>query len=312
MIVVGYRDIDVGVDTATYVEIFQHIAEGYSSRFEPGFVLLTRIVSFFTYNTFYYFLIICAVVLLGYLLFFINLVGWRWGERRNTDIVLLLALLLASSWFVTSVINGVRQGMALPFAYMSLFLFFQKRFAWSFFSMAVSVGFHFSSLSLIPFFGLVFLRRIWLYTIVIISAILYPLGFWEFTIAAFSSFFGLPLHSFIASYGVEQGLWVGFQVDLFFYSVFWLIFLMAGEWFIRPCHLAKWRIVISMYLILLMPYFFLGFGGFSNRFGYIAWFFLPAAQAAFIAWSKFDVNIKLLMGFVLFFAGVYYFSSFFV
>jgi len=311
VLAVGFRDHYVGVDTKMYVMIFEEISQGIYTRFEPGFVLLTKLISLLTFNISVYFLVICSIVLGGYLLFYMKLINWQWGKRRNVDIVLILGLLLASSWFFTSVTNGLRQGMALPFAYLSLFLFFQKRYGWSFAFMVLSVGFHYSSLSLLPFFILVFFRGSWLYAVVIFSAFMYPLGFNELAVGALSTGLGLPAYEFIKYYGVDQGLWVGFQIDLFIYSIFWFLLFAAGERFIHVGHLERWRIVVRMYGILLMPYFILGFGGFSNRFALIAWFFLPAGQAAFILWSKFDARVKLVIGFLWFFVGVFYFASFF-
>lgn len=311
VIVVGYRDESIGTDTEEYIKIFHMLVQGGDGRYEPGFVAVVRLISFFTVNVKLFFLIVAAIILLGYITLFVNLVDWKSSDRRNADIVLIFGLLMASSWFVTATINGIRQGMALPFAYLSLFLFFQKRYGWSLALMLLSVSFHFSSFALIPFFILAYFKRFWLFFTVLVSALMYSLGFLELIVAFFSKFLGIPVYEFIRNYGVDFGYRVGFQADLFLYSLFWLLFFLMSEQFIHAGNLKRWRTVVSMYAILLMPYFFLGFGGFSNRFGFIAWFFLPAIQGAFILWSKFDLISKCSIGSFWFVLGCLYFFSFF-
>lgn len=311
VIVVGSRDFQVGTDTEAYVEIFELIIAGHETRFEIGFVSLVKFVSNFSLNPFFYFSIIALIISLTYILFYLIIVDWSWGDRRNSDLFLILSLLLASSWFVTSVINGLRQGMALPWVYLSLILFVRQKYFYSGVAFLLSVGFHFSSLALLPFYLLFFLKRIWILCIVFLAAILYPLGVNERIVQSVSSIFNIPAHEFIATYGLNSGLWVGFQSDLFIYSIFWLIFFLSLDGLIKVQHVEKWRSIVSIYGVLLLPYFVLGFGGFSNRFGYIAWFFLPACLAAFIVWSKFSVQAKIFVGYIWFSFGLFYFFSYF-
>lgn len=310
--VTGSRDLSVGTDTIAYLEIFRIIAAGYETRFEYGFVGIVKFISYFTLSPFIYFSVFTLIVLASYILLYFTIIDWRWGERENSDLFLILGLLLSSSWFVVAVINGLRQGMSLPWVYLSLFLLIRKKYFYSGISFLISAGFHLSVFSLIPFFILLILKRIWLFSLFFLAAIFYPLGINENIIRLVSSLLGVPVYEFIASYGIESGLWVGFQLDLYVYSVFWLILFLCLEGFIKDKYIEKWQVLVNMYGVLLLPFFVLGFGGFSNRFGYIAWFFLPACCAAFIIWSKFSVRIKFFMGFAWFCFGVFYFFSYFI
>jgi len=311
VIVVGSRDFRVGTDTLTYVEVFKLIAAGYETQYEIGFVSLVKLLSILTLNPFFYFSIITLIITLTYIVFYLIIVDWSWGDRRNSDLILILSLLLVSSWFVTSVINVLRHGMALPWVYLSLILFVRQKYFYSGVAFLLSVGFHFSSLALLPFYLLFFLKRKWILCIVFFAAILYPLGVNEKLIQLVSLFFNIPVHEFIASYGSDSGFRVGFQIDLFIYSIFWLILFLSLDGLIKVQYVDKWRSIVSIYGVLLLPYFVLGFGGFSNRFGYIAWFFLPACLAAFIVWSKFSVQAKIFVGYIWFSFGLFYFFSYF-
>src|SRR3546814_13961262 len=64
-----------------------------------------------------------------------------------------------------------------------------------------------------------------------------------------------------------------------------------------------------MYFLLSMPYFYLAHGGYSNRFAFMAWLFLPFLYSTFISCMNINNrNFSVIAVFILFIGCVKYIS----
>ena len=54
--------------------------------------------------------------------------------------------------------------------------------------------------------------------------------------------------------------------------------------------------VLKIYMVLAMPYFIFGFGAFSNRYAFSAWFFIPLLQFFLLIYYVNDLRIVARYG----------------
>ncbi|XXF10707.1 EpsG family protein [Pseudomonas sp. D2-3] len=311
-LVVAFRDVSVGADTERYVIYFDRVGNGFvDSRYEPLFEALTHATVLFSDSVFVYFAIIFLVFNFAY---FYGVSSFsRASALSSIDKamlgVLLVSFCLCSSWYFTATTNALRHGVSLSFLYLSLLLCGGKRYFSSMAFYLVAVGFHYSTVLLLPFFAVFFVGFRWLPVVFGLVSIMYPLGVNEFFVKMGSDISGLSLYEKLSMYAEDEALWVGFQWDFFIYSIFWffLFWLMAP--LVREGYLIKYRFLVRAYAFLLFPYMVFGFGGFSNRYAFIAWLFLPIIQAFAVVMLRFGLAVKLLVGVAALLVGAFFQAS---
>lgn len=316
-ILVANRDLSIGSDTLSYIGVFQSFVAGSTANHEPGIYFLAAITSFFSsqYQLFFWLVYLCVSFLMAASIYNIYII-----DRKRTDVFVcffsFFGFLLFSSWYFTGVVNGLRQGVSLGFLFLSITFYLRDKKILFFILYLFSLSFHFSSLLLIPF--LILLRWVGLEKrilfLYVFLAIAYVAGVNELIVRLFSDFFGLSIYEDIKFYAVDnitgEAPWSGFQWDLFAYTVFWYFFPfyinVFFNWFEDRKSVFK---ILNIYAILSMPYFTFGFGGFSNRYGFIAWLFLPVLQTVLFMNLKIKNKYKIIFSWLFFVIGLVYFLN---
>lgn len=306
---IGTRSYEVGKDTETYVTHFKN-SQGTSSILEEGFELgfsaLMVLISQTTGSITLFFFIVAAIITLMYLFLFTKIYQQltKMGTPSLGEYSIILTLLLLSSWYFTMTTNGIRQGLSLCFLYTSLFylIFENKKLKFLLFYL-IALSFHNSALLVLP---LILIYKMSLYSILIIWSLFgigYALGLNEILIESISNYLNIPLYGFVKSYGVLKGSslsapYEGFDLRFFIYTIFWpLLSIIAGKYYsnkkkITHIDIIKFNKISKLYLLLSIPYFVLGFGGFSNRYAILAWFLVPILQFSIINLKIVTLRLK--------------------
>lgn len=295
----GYRSQEIG-DTYQYMLHYERIFESgsYIYKLELGFSLLAYLVSLVGGNYILFFFVVTFVITAAYLFLFrkayISLVS---NQVLFTDILLFLSLLVLSSWYLTSITNGLRQGLSLPFLYLSLFFFVFHKSLWkSVLLFVLSVSFHYSSFLVLPFLILALLKLNYVLLAWLVLAMGYVLGLNEIAVKIVSDLTSFSVYEKIKFYSVDIGVagrYDGFIWSFFLYTVFWPVLFLAVHYLnCKSFCEDKYKILglMKMYFILSMPYFVFGFGPFSNRYSYIAWFFIPLLQCFLLLYYSSDAR----------------------
>lgn len=301
-LLVANRDIYVGSDTATYVDYYMRLDEYHDvTRF--GF--LFNELSYFFYKAGW------GVELYFFTLFFIfNFLYFSVFSVLSRDIKLFSkwfvfsGVSFFSSWYLVATINGLRQGLSLPFLYIGLYFFSEKKYLAFLFFVFCAFGFHSSSMLALPFFIFVFFNQASVFFVFCLMAMLYCSGIAEHFVFFISDVLSIDLYNRIAEYSASSDRWVGFQIDFFVYTVFWGGGLYWLKRYVKEKYLYSYVRVWKIYCILMLPYFFFGFGAFSNRYAFIGWLYLPVVQAMFLISSDLNAEIKLLISLMFFAFGV--------
>lgn len=281
---VATRELKVGTDAVNYYQYFLNIGFFHGSQYqhEPGFHYFALLIHKLTTN--YMVFLFAFNVLINFI--YIKGMG-NFIDKRNKTLCILahtifIGLFLSSSWYQVATLNGLRQGISLVCLYLSLsYLFLDKKLKFISF-LLVSLSFHSSTFLIMPF---LILYRFGLRVSLILFSILalfYPLGINELVVKVFSDLTGITVYTLILNYAENFELWRGFQLPFFLYSMFWcVLFSFVHLKFFKDSLLSEF--LLRTLLILTCAYFVFGFGGFSNRFGFFSWLFLPIIQAFYLA-----------------------------
>jgi len=314
----AYRDDSIG-DTVNYADAFMAASLGYErERWEGGYKLWLDIISSLSDDPKLYFFLHTFMVVIAFFvicrLISSKLIASDVLDKNKIFRVLISTLpifLYSSSWFVSSTINGLRQGFSLPFLYIGITLLISHnyRYALCFFLMACSL--HISNVLLIPFIMIFWLKPIFLISAVVIGMFAYVTQFNAIIVQVLSNLLLIDAYSEISEYGTETGNFYGFNASFFIYSIFWIVAPLALTYISKNKEVNK--LIVSMtkvYALLLLPFLYFGFAAYVNRYAVIAWFFLPVLQTVvFSAVFNFRRSL-ILVGFItsVVSAGIYSFT----
>jgi len=296
----GFRDVWIGTDTENYTSFYNAILRGSSNyiNYEPLFIIFSRIIASFELNSNFFLSLITLLITWMYLFAFIKS-SKIW--KKGYGLLPVYTIMLFSSWYLVATINGLRQGIALAILYVAMaFLADGKPFHFVIIFF-LALGFHTSVILIIPFLFLYLISVKKLSYIYFSSTLLAITGLSEQCIKIISITFNLGVYEKIKDYGNASNVseFYGYRIDIFIYSIFWVYFFIFSRHLLRKEYFHKFDLIIKNFIILSFPYLFFGFGGFSNRYAIIAWFYLPLIQAAFIVFSKFSERSKYLFFFVI-------------
>jgi len=271
----GFRDVTVGYDSYVYAINFSQYENKYYD-FEPFFVLISNLIRSFTNNYSIYFTILCGLIFSNY--FYLNSLIYKEIKPIRGQFIILLAFMMSSTWILTISTNAIRQGIALSFLYIFLWLFVRKKYFLSIIFLILSIFSH-NSIYLI-FLTLILLlikKENVFFSIVLILSIFYPLGINELLILSFSEITGLDIYNQVKNYELDAEAWVGFQPFFYIYTLFWFfLFLFFYKIYFNNTNYFN---LLKIFSILMLVYFIFGFGGYSNRYAFFVWAFLPIIQA---------------------------------
>lgn len=281
---VATRELTIGgTDPLAYQNYFNKL-----EFYQPGDRIFERGYHYFNYLIFLStgsYTLFLAVFFISFNLIYLksltNFIIDRGRDYYILTFTLFFGLILLSSWYQTATLNGLRQGFSLVLLYLSLsYLFLKSRYKFIL-TLLISFSFHDSTILVIPFILLLYLSLRGLLVVFTVVSVFYPLGINEKIIKFFSDILGLPVYSEISNYLVDFDAWKGFQLNLYIYSVFWCILFACIHFRTRREDKSS-EYLLKTLLMLTCFYFILGFGSFSNRFGFAAWLFLPIIQTFYL------------------------------
>lgn len=263
-IVVGSRSIDVGTDTYVYAGFFHEIRGGpISTRFEPGFLLITRLLSLSGFSVEAY-----QSILFGILLLMAAIASRRYFDYLGsthgylTFLVACLMFLFISPMFVNASINAVRQGLAALPVFTALLAFHQRQWRSFFIYGLIATSFHYSSLLYLAFAPLLLVNLRLLRIAAIVAFIAYCAGVTQIVVRAVAPF----IYNAVMDYSLGAKYKSGVRIDFAVFSIFWYILPFMLSSIVRKPYSTRIKDSTAVYLVMLLPFFVLGWGNFSNRY----------------------------------------------
>jgi hypothetical protein len=313
----GFRPIsDYSVDTTSYINFFLAIDKfSYNDLnlntelFEPGFVILTYLISRLTSNYHVYLSIIFVIFNLSLFLFFYKLIHLLKIGNSEIFLIILIGFTLSSDWYNNFSYNGLRQGLSAPFLYISILYIFKKKYFKSILFLFLALSFHKSVLFVIIFFPILFFNNKYTILIYLLMGLIYFLDLSKFLVFYISQFLNLPLYALVSEYGGDDALYKGFSFKFFFYSFFLVLFFLAINFTFRKyfsfSNILNMNFLFKMYSVLIGPFFLLGYSGYSNRYAIFGWFFIPIIYSVNFENLKIKKNEKVILIFFIFVFSVY-------
>lgn len=307
---VGTRSPDIGTDTHTYAGFFEGVQVlGADTRLEPGFVYLTYLlyklnVGVIGYQTALFALLLGTVVVstrryFDYL-----------GDTRGylTFLSAAVMLLYVSPMFVNASINAVRQGLAALLVFSALLSFQQRR--WGLFLVfgAVASSLHLSSLLYLVFAPVLLFGTRMQRFIALVAFVMYVSGISMMLVRAV-----LPtLYELVMTYTANSFYRTGVRWDFALFSIFWYVLPYMLSSLVRSEYRQKIRESSAVYLVMMLPFFGIGWGFFSNRYLLPAWLSISLILAAMAVHSRVALlrhPLILRFGLLLSCAAFYYYVN---
>lgn len=285
-LVIGTRG-DVGTDTPVYAGFFQSLVQHgeITSRFEPVFyyisvALAATGINFTEYET------ALAILMMGTVLVATQRYHtYLQSETRYlTFLVASLMFLFISPVMSNASINVVRQGLASLLVFTALLAFQQRQ--WRAFALwgLLATGFHYSSVLYLVFAPLL-LFNLKLQRIAGIAAFLaYCTGLTLVLVRALVP----ALYVFVMTYDPSSTSKTGVRLDFAVFSLFWYLLPFMVAPLVREPVRERIKRSTSVYLVLMLPFFAVGWGSFSNRYLLPAWLSVSLIVAAICCDSRFS------------------------
>ena len=306
-LVVGMRGIDVGSDTYVYADVFHQLRGGpVETRFEPGFLLITRLMSATGFGVHAYQCVLFGLLLLMAIVAARHYFDYLGGTHGYlTFLIAGLAFLLLSPMFVNASINAVRQGLASLPVFTALLAFHQRQWRTFFIYGVIATSFHYSSLVYLAFAPLLLVNLKLLRIIALLAFVAYCAGVTMIVVRA-----AVPaLYNAVMDYNIASKYKSGVRIDFAVFSTFWyaLPFMLSG--LVREPFSTRLKDSTAVYLVMLLPFFALGWGNFSNRFLLSAYMAISLMVAAIFFHSRLSVlrNPILLRGGLVISCAVFYY-----
>lgn len=288
----GFRGFDIGVDTETYLSMFENSKDLVFVDF--GFGFLNRFLVDKISNRGFIFLMAFMYIIPMILALF---------RIIKTNRLLLFFCITSFFFFKSMGMNTIRQGVGFSFFFLSLTYDSNKRLRYLFMFLALSI--HLSIvIPIIVFEASKYIRNI-KYPIFVFILCTF-LSILKFNIYAL--FQNIPLISIadkMESYSnVDASDYkIGFRIDFFFFN---LLFAIIGY------HIYKNTQSSLKYLssyFILSGFFFLMFNsGYSDRYGFLSWIFIPLIILPVLNGEKINkfINISSILSFCFFIAIIFY------
>jgi len=281
---VGTRGPDVGTDTHTYAGFFEGLGRSsIETRLEPGFTYLSYAlwklgVGVVGYQTALFATMLATVVVATrrYHAFLGE------GTGYLTFLGTALMLLFVSPMFVNATINAVRQGLAALLVFTALLSFRERRW-WSFAAYGLlASSLHMSSLLYLAFAPLL-LFGVRMQRLVAAAAFaLYVTGLSMVLVRGFVP----ALYELVMSYTANSYYRSGVRTDFAVFSIFWYALPYMLMPLVRGEFREKIRESTGVYLVMLLPFFAIGWGFFSNRYLLPGWLAVSLILAAVVCHSR--------------------------
>lgn len=304
---VGTRPLDIGTDTRVYAGFFERLGHGATqTRMEPGFVGVSYLLSKLGLGVTGY-----QTVLFGLMLLTVWIATRKYfrylGDTRGylTFLSAAVMLLFLSPMFVNASINAIRQGLAALLVFASLLSFHQRQW-WQFVLYgALASSLHLSSVLYLAFAPALLLNTKALRYMGAIGFVVYCSGLSQLIVQALAP----GLHGLVMEYAARTALRAGTRIDFAVFSAFWYVLPFLLSPLIKPPYRERIQHSTAVYLVMLMPFFAVGWGYFSNRYLLPAWLAASLILAAVVCHNRLQaLSHPLLIRFGLILScGVFYY-----
>lgn len=282
--IVGSRGLDVGTDTSAYARFFESIGPNpIRTRMEPGFVFASWSMKMAGLGITGY-----QAGLFGLLLVIATVASRRLflhlGAQRGflTFLSASIMLLYFSPMFVNGSINAVRQGLAALLVFASLLSFQQRR--WWLFAIfgALATSFHLSSLLYLACAPALLLSPRMLRWVAAAAFLFYASGLSMLVVRAVAP----PLYTFVMTYAFNPEYRSGVRLDFALFSIFWYVLPHLLAPLVKQEYRERVLQSAAVYLVMVLPFFAVGWGSYSNRFLLPAWLSISLIIAALLCFNR--------------------------
>lgn len=281
---VGTRSIETGSDTETYANFFDALSAGLpETRLEPGFVYLSYLLNRLGLNLVGY-----QMALFGFLLAGVGVAIRYYRRYLDTPVswqtlyCASLMLLFISPMFTNAAINALRQGLAAPLVFAALLSFHQRRWGGFLLWGAIATSLHLSSIMYLLCAPALLLRTGWLRFVAVAAFGLYVSGGSMMLVRAASPAF----YDLVMEYTANSLYRSGVRVDFAVFTGFWYLLVHM----LAPLVQAQWRQRVldsaNVYLVMVLPFFMIGWGFFSNRYLLPGWLSVSMILAAVLCHTR--------------------------
>jgi hypothetical protein len=310
-LLVGTRSIDTGSDTYVYAGMFESMSRHglVTSRFEPVFYYLTALlaglgVSLVAYQS-TLFLVMMGTVVVATRHYHAYLGS---HTRYMTFLVAALLFLFISPVMANATINVVRQGLASLLVFTALLSFQQRRWRAYFMWGLLATGFHYSSVLYLVFAPALLLRPKLLRAAGILAFLMYCSGLTMLLVRVLVP----AAYALVMAYDGSAVYQTGVRLDFAVFSLFWYLLPYGVASLVREPVRERIKQSTAVYLVLMLPFFAVGWGSFSNRYLLPAWLSVSLMLAAICCDSRLSPlrnPILLRMGLVAACGAFYFYVS---
>jgi hypothetical protein len=281
---IGTRPPEIGTDTRTYAGFFEALnRDSIETRLEPGFVYLSLAlwklgVGVTGYQTALFALMLATVVISTRRYF--NYLGDHRGYLTFLGVAVML--LFISPMFVNASINAVRQGLASLLVFTALLSFQQRRWGSFVIVGALASSLHMSSLMYLVFAPVLLFGARTQRVVAVAAFLLYVSGTSMVLIRT-----ALPtLYELVMAYTPNSYYRSGVRIDFAVFSIFWYALPHVLAPLVRSEVRDKIKNSTAVYLAMMLPFFAIGWGFFSNRYLLPAWLAISLILAAVVFHSR--------------------------
>jgi hypothetical protein len=263
-VLIGMRGIDVGTDTYNYSVYFLSSRDAIApTRFEPGFVLITRILSATGMSVHGYQMGLFAILLVTAIVAARHYYDYLGSDHGYlTFLTAGLMFLFLSPMFVNASINAVRQGMAALLVFAALLAFHRRQWRGFIIYGVLATSFHYSSLLYLAFAPALLLSTRTLRIVAAAAFVAYCCGLTLILVRATVPF----IYNAVMDYSLSATYRAGVRIDFAVFSIFWYVLPILMSGLVRKPFSTLIKESTSAYLVMVLPFFMLGWGNFSNRY----------------------------------------------
>lgn len=282
---IGTRSLETGTDTDIYAGFYERLGSGLvETRLEPGFVYLSYGLRRLGLGVIGYQIVLFALLLgtavVATRRYFRYLGGTAAGYY--TFLSASLMFLLISPMFVNASINAIRQGLAALLIFASLLSFHQRHW-WRFVLYgALASSFHISSLLYLVLAPVLLLRPGMQRLLAAAAFLSYISGLSQVAVGILSP----TMYQTVMEYTATTRFEAGVRIDFAVFSIFWYVLPHLLSPLIKAEYREKIMDSTAVYLVMLLPFFAVGWGYFSNRYLLPAWLAVSLILAAILCSNR--------------------------
>lgn len=307
---VGSRPLHIGTDTSVYAGFYEALGHpAIQTRLEPGFVFVSKALRALGFGVIGYQIALFALLLLIAFVAcrkYFNYIGGRRGFAMF--LTASVTLLFVSPMFMNGAINTIRQGLAALLIFSALLSFHRRQWFQFVLFGGLASSLHLSSLMYLACAPALLVNARTLRWIAALAFVLYVSGLSMKLVQMFVP----QLYNFVQEYAFNPDYRSGVRVDFAVFSIFWYVLPHMFAPLIRESHREAIIQSSAVYLVMVLPFFIVGWGSYSNRFLLPAWLSASLIVGAILCFSRVSIlrnPLLVQIGLVVACGALYYYVS---